>query len=98
MIARLARAWRMIVSVALLALAVAAYGRGVHDGRAALKAALDAATVEKQAAQSEATKALSVAEQARRRLSTQLEDAANAHPVTAAACLPAERVRRLSLR
>lgn len=88
------------LSLALLMLAAlgAAYLTGRVQGREALQGRLDAAIVASQAAAAETTKALAVAEQNRRAIAAQLEDAANAQPVTAPACLPVERVRRLAVR
>jgi hypothetical protein len=86
------------VTLALLLLAAlgAAYLTGRVHGREALQAKLDADLVAAQAAAAETSKALAVSEQNRRTLAAQLEDAANAQPVTSPACLPIERVRRLN--
>jgi len=84
-----------ILAVAFLALLGAAYVYGHHAGTASLQARLDAAAVQAQAADMETAKALAVAEQARAALSQQLQDAANADPVTVPVALPATRVLRL---
>lgn len=84
--------------LAVLAALGLAYGTGRHQGRAALQASLDAAQVKADAAAAEMARALAVSEQNRRAVAAQLEDAANAQPVAADACLPADRVRRLNAR
>lgn len=84
----------LAVTLAVLMLLMGAYVKGQADGRAALHAAASADQIASQAAQIKAE----AAAQSRRRGALKLEDAANADPVTAAACLPADRVRRLSLR
>lgn len=90
---------RTIAIVLVLAAAVgAAYLTGRVHGKAALQARLDAAVIEAQSTALEASKAIAAAEQSRRALSQQLEDAANAQPVASPACLPADRVRRINLR
>lgn len=86
------RVWIIAAVMALV------FGAGWFKGRAALQARLDAVQVQAQAAALEATKALAVAEQQRATLSQQLEDQANADPVSVPAALPVERVRRLNLR
>ena len=88
---------RLLIAIgACLALLGAAYALGHRQGTAALQATLDAATVQAQAQAMETAKALAAAEQSRRALSQQLEDAAYADPVTAAACLPVSRILRLN--
>ena len=88
----------LIIAMILLAALSSAYLTGRVQGRAALQARLDAATMQAQAAALETSKALAVAEQARRAISAQMEDAANADPVAVPVCLSADRVRRLSAR
>ena len=83
------------IALAIIAALGLAYGVGRHQGTAALQARLDAATVQAQAQAAETSKALAAAEQARRGLSQQLEDAANADPVLVPMCLSVERVRRI---
>jgi Flp pilus assembly protein TadB len=90
---------RLAIAVAAcLALLGAAYAVGLWQGTAALQARLDAEMVASQQAAAETTRALAVAEQQRARLARELEDAANAEPVSSAACLPLSRVRRLAIR
>ena len=86
------------LALALVLAFASGAGIGWVKGRAALQARLDAQTIQAQAAALETSKALAVAEQARRTISAQLDEAANAQPVTSPACLPVERVRRLNLR
>ena len=90
---------RMLLFTAAVLLSLGAAGwtgwhfRGVSD-----QAALDAAKVAAQAQAAETARVLAVAEQERRALSQQLEDQANADPVTTTAALPRARVVRLNAR
>jgi hypothetical protein len=86
----------VIKLVIFMVLIVAVFGTGWVKGRAALQARLDAQMAQAQTAALETSKALAVAEQARRTLSAQLEDAANADPIAVPECLSPGRVRRIN--
>ncbi|MGL6208551.1 MAG: hypothetical protein ACRC14_01830 [Paracoccaceae bacterium] len=90
--------------VALLALA-GAYAYGRHDGARLTTAAHDATLLAETAKRDALAATLADIETARLRevnrtrlLTQALEDKANAQPVTAPACLPVDRVRRLNVR
>ena len=85
-----------ILAAVILGLLAGAYALGHRQATAAFQARLDRAAAAAQAQAAETAKALAVAEQERARLSQALEDAANADPVTSAACLPVGRVMRLN--
>lgn len=85
-----------ILLAALLALGGGIYAKGRVDGREASEATLRAA-VEAQREATAKLEATRLAAQAERdRMTRQLEDAANADPVSDAVALPAGRVRRLN--
>lgn len=75
-----------------------AFGSGYALSHKLFQAKLDAQQVIILQNSLEASRLLREAEQERLLLSQQLEDQANAAPVTSPACLPADRVRRLNLR
>ena len=85
----------LITAAIILGILGGTFFAGDRYGRQSLQARLDAATVQAQAQAAETAKALAVAEQTRRALSQQLEDAANAEPVSSPACLGISRVLRI---
>ena len=87
--------WRFYVLIGAITVS---FGSGWILSNKLFQAKLNAMTISAQEQALESSKALAIAEQIRQELSYQLEDAANAQPVTSSACLPIERVRRLNLR
>lgn len=81
-----------------IGLIIAAFGSGYLLSQKLFQAKLDAQMIAAQEQALETSRFLAAAEQARLQLSQQLEDQANEAPVTAPACLPVDRVRRLNLR
>lgn len=93
--------WRSQVPLKLwitIGFIVIAFGSGWILSQKLFQAKLDAQMVAAQEQALETSRFLAAAEQARLQLSQQLEDQANEAPVTAPACFPVDRVRRLNLR
>ena len=89
---------RPVELLAVLLALIAASGGGYVKGRADNEAGHVAAALAQAKADAVATGRQAAEEQARATFTQSLEDEANADPVTAGACLSADRVRRINLR
>lgn len=78
-----------------VALAGSIYAKGRADGKAALQARYEAAQEAAREATAKLEAARLIAQAERDRLARELEDMANAEPVSVPDALPASRVRRL---